>query len=80
MFLKASRLIAAKTSTLLSNSQFNIPSGIAVDSTQNIYVADSNNHRIEVFDSAGNFKFKFGSSGSGNGQFSYPFGIAVDSS
>jgi len=40
--------------------QFNSPFGIAVDSMKNIYVADSRNHRIQVFDSAGNFLFMFG--------------------
>ena len=40
--------------------QFNSPYGIAVDNMKNIYVADSRNHRIQVFDSAGNFLFMFG--------------------
>jgi len=40
--------------------QFNGPQGIAVDSMKNIYVADQENHRIQVFDSAGNFLFMFG--------------------
>jgi NHL repeat len=40
--------------------QFALPLGIAVDGMKNIYVADSNNQRIQVFDSAGNFLFMFG--------------------
>ena len=42
--------------------QFSGPSGIAVDSTDGtIYVVDSWNHRIQVFDSDGNFQMTFGS-------------------
>src|SRR5438132_11507469 len=62
------------------NGDFNIPYGVAVDSNQNLYVVDTGNQRIQVFDATGNFKFTFGRSGSGNGQFSLPRGIAVDSS
>ena len=66
--------------TGLPNGDFNIPFAIAVDSNQNLYVVDTGNQRIQVFDATGNFKFTFGRSGSGNGQFSSPRGIAVDSS
>ena len=38
------------------------------------------NHRIEKFDSNGTFLTKWGSWGSGDGQFKYPYGVAVDSS
>jgi hypothetical protein len=31
--------------------------GVAVDSLDRIIVADTNNHRMQVFDSAGNFLF-----------------------
>ena len=44
-----------------------------------ILVADSGNHRVQAFDSLGNFLSAFGSQGSGDGQFSNPQGIAVDS-
>ena len=61
------------------DGQFVSPPGVAVDSDDRIIVADSNNHRIQIFDSAGNFVSKFGSNGSGNGQFNFPNGVAVDS-
>ncbi|MGH9909268.1 MAG: Ig-like domain-containing protein, partial [Nitrososphaerales archaeon] len=62
------------------DAQFNFPEGLAIDSSGNIFVADSNNNRIQKFDSSGNFITKLGSSGLGNGQFSSPRGVAVDSS
>ena len=35
--------------------QFNTPHAIAIDAKGNVYVADRGNHRIQVFDSDGNF-------------------------
>jgi DNA-binding beta-propeller fold protein YncE len=35
--------------------QFNTPHAIAVDAKDNVYVADRGNHRIQVFDTNGNF-------------------------
>ena len=40
--------------------QFTEPSGVAVTPDNEIVVADTNNHRIQVFDREGNFKFQFG--------------------
>ncbi|PYE61985.1 DNA-binding beta-propeller fold protein YncE, partial [Aneurinibacillus soli] len=62
------------------DGQFSYPQGIAVDSSGNVYVADTNNNRIEKFDSSGTYVTKWGSYGSGDGQFQYPQGVAVDSS
>ena len=41
-------------------------------------VVEFGNHRVQVFDKAGKFLFKFGSKGNGNGLFSNPFGVIVD--
>lgn len=64
---------------------FNGPYGIAVDSRDgygNVYVVDTNNHRIIKFDKYGNFipgSIWGGVRGSALGQFDHPEGIAVDS-
>lgn len=42
---------------------------LGIDSEDNLYVADDGNHRIQKFDSEGNYLSQFGSSGSGDGQF-----------
>lgn len=44
-----------------------------------IYVSDTNNKRVQVFDSAGSFLFNFGKEGAGKGEFKFPYGIAGDS-
>jgi tripartite motif-containing protein 71 len=59
---------------------FSYPSGVAVDSSGNVYVADSGNHRIQKFNSSGSFITKWDSYGPGDGQFYSPYGFAVDSS
>jgi sugar lactone lactonase YvrE len=58
--------------------QFYEPSGIAVDSQNNIYVGDLANHRIVKFDSAGHFLTEWGHGGNDNGAFEYQSGIAID--
>jgi tripartite motif-containing protein 71 len=45
---------------------------------QFIYVADTDNNRIQKFDSAGNFLDMWGSFGFGQGQFKHPLKVAVD--
>jgi DNA-binding beta-propeller fold protein YncE len=58
--------------------QLNNPKGIAVDGQGNVYVADSYNHRVMVFDSGGQFLRQWGGQGNAAGQFQEPWGIAVD--
>lgn len=54
------------------------PSGIAVGPNNRVYVSDSYNHRVQVFETNGTFVLKWGSNGSGLGQFLYPSGLGVD--
>ena len=57
------------------DGEFNDVCDVAVDSSGNIYVADSNNYRIQKFDSEGNFISKWGVNGAGDGDFSDPSSI-----
>jgi DNA-binding beta-propeller fold protein YncE/signal transduction histidine kinase len=61
------------------DGQFTNPTQIAKDSSDNIYVVDSGNNRVQKFDNNGNYLSQFGSGGSGDGQFAMPFGIVIDS-
>jgi DNA-binding beta-propeller fold protein YncE len=51
------------------SNPFDVPVGVAADSQGNIYVMDTNNARVQKFDSQGNFLLMWGSEGSGEGQF-----------
>ena len=59
--------------------QFKFPAMIASDKNSDIYIVDQHNHRIQKFDSEGNFILKWGERGEGPGQFNFPYGIATDS-
>jgi len=69
---------SAPGAIVAGDGQFNDPFEFNVDSSDNIYVVDSRNERVQVFDSTGSFLFKFGSQGSGAGQFVFPFSVSVD--
>jgi DNA-binding beta-propeller fold protein YncE len=63
-----------------ANGQFNFSAGIDVDSSGNVFVADSYNNRIQKFKNDGTFLTKWGTFGNKEGQFKIPFGVAVDKS
>ncbi|WP_211530773.1 PKD domain-containing protein [Methanocalculus chunghsingensis] len=60
------------------DSPFDRPYDVAIDSTGNVYVADTYNSRVVKFDQAGTFIREWGSFGTGELEFQYPKGIAVD--
>lgn len=71
------------------NPKFNKPMSVAVDAENNIYVTDSQNNRVCVFNSSGNFLYEYGKRGVANpvggdkatwkpGLFNFPYGIAVE--
>jgi sugar lactone lactonase YvrE len=64
---------------LTSPGDFSKPAGVAVDSEGNLYVADTWNNRIQIFDADGHFVSTFGKAGDGPGYFSRPKGVALDS-
>jgi uncharacterized protein (TIGR03663 family) len=77
---KARRPLAAMRTWGVQGSgpgQFEDPRGIAVGPEGRVYVSDSGNHRVQVFDGEGEFLHQWGTQGSGPGQFQEPWGLAV---
>jgi DNA-binding beta-propeller fold protein YncE len=70
---------AGKAHTLTTSGDFAKPTNAAVDSDGNLYVTDTLNNRVEVFDADGKFSHEFGKAGDGPGYFARPKGIAIDS-
>ena len=67
-----------KEHTLTTPGDFARPSNVAVDQDGNLYVSDTLNDRVEIFDAEGNFIRAFGKPGDGPGYFARPKGIAID--
>ena len=62
----------------MGDGQFVWPVAIDLDSDENLYVSDENQHRITVMDKDGQFLSKWGETGSDEGQLRGPAGLAVD--
>jgi DNA-binding beta-propeller fold protein YncE len=62
------------------DSEFKTPLGITVlGSSGEVAVADRNNHRVQIFDSEGNYKRQFGTKGhEADGPLYHPSGLASD--
>lgn len=69
---------AGQAHRLTEAGQFSRPTNVAVDSEGNLYVSDTFNNRVEIFDADGNFMSSFGKAGDGPGYFARPKGIAID--
>ncbi len=61
-----------------AHGEFNRAEGLDIDSHDNVFVADSCNHRIQVFSAEGKFLRAYGKAGSNGGDLSYPYDIRVD--
>jgi DNA-binding beta-propeller fold protein YncE len=54
------------------------PTNVALDKDGNVYISDTLNNRVQIFDADGNFISMFGKAGDGPGTFQRPKGVAVD--
>jgi tripartite motif-containing protein 71 len=65
-------------SSIFSGGLLFHPDGVAVDASGNVYVADTNHHKIQKFTPDGNILAAWGEEGHKNGSLAYPEGVAVD--
>jgi tripartite motif-containing protein 2/3/tripartite motif-containing protein 71 len=56
------------------------PIGVAIDTSDMVYVSEWGNYHVSMFTSEGQFVMMFGRRGEGPGEFEVPRGLAVDSS
>jgi len=68
-----------KNHWLTTPGDFSAPSNVALDKDRNVYVTDTMNNRVEIFDADGKYIGMFGKHGDGPGYFARPKGIAIDS-
>lgn len=61
-----------------AEGEFNRAEGIGIGPRDEMFVADSCNHRIQVFSTDGKFLRAHGKAGSNGGELSYPYDIRVD--
>ena len=59
--------------------EFDYPNGLRISKNCELYVCDSYNNRVQVFDLDLNFKRSFGKKGNGKGQFHFPADVDFDS-
>ena len=64
-----------------ATGEFNGPRGIVIDSDDIIYIADSINDRVQIFNSDGTYQKSIGGAADSiaDGEFNAPIGIALDS-
>jgi DNA-binding beta-propeller fold protein YncE len=73
------RLLKTMGSRGVADGDFNFPTNIAMDAEGNLYVVDTGNYRVQIFDPAGKFVRSIGRLGDNPGTLARPKGIAIDS-
>ncbi len=76
--LPTGKLLARIGKRGTDDAEFNLPTSVAVGPDGRVYVTDTMNYRVQVFDADLKFIKQFGSLGVRPGQFRRPKGIAVD--
>ncbi len=62
-----------------ANGELAGPSGVAIDeTTENVYVVDAGNNRVEEYDASGSYRSQFDGGATPAGSFSGPTAVAVD--
>eukprot|EP01112_Ceratiomyxa_fruticulosa_P001389 TRINITY_DN1146_c0_g1_i4.p1 TRINITY_DN1146_c0_g1~~TRINITY_DN1146_c0_g1_i4.p1 ORF type:complete len:454 (+),score=120.31 TRINITY_DN1146_c0_g1_i4:262-1623(+) len=59
---------------------FNFPTGVFVDEFDNIFISDSSNHRVQIFNKEGEWINSFGKAGDNNACFGGIYGVSVHNS
>lgn len=70
--------VPGKKHSLTDPGTFSLPYGVAVDGAGNLYVTDTFNDRVEIFDADGTYISQFGKNGDAASDFERPKGIAID--
>jgi DNA-binding beta-propeller fold protein YncE len=65
--------------TLGENDKLSFPNGVGIDGSGNVFVTDSNNGRLLMYDAEGTVRGQIGR-GAGQGNLGLPRGLAVDGS
>ena len=71
-------ILASIGGTGTKPGSFNWPNGVRISKRHEVYVCDTNNHRVQVFDIGLNLLRTFGEKGYGTGQFSKPYDLVFD--
>ena len=77
VFDSQDRLINRLGSRGNKSGHFKYPCDVAFDDNNELYVTDSCNHRVQKFDTHGNYLLQFGGKGDGEGQLNCPVGITT---
>ena len=71
-------ILASVGGTGTKPGYFNLSNGVRISKRREVYVCDTNNHRVQVFDMDLNLLRTFGEKGCGPGQFLKPLDLVFD--